>query len=373
MRALSGVAAGAVLSAVLILLAGGGCEAIVGDSLGGEIACVEAPGACPSGQACVGGVCKAACTGPKCESPEGGTDATIDRTAPQDGPADTSHHEAEAGLLPLGAACPSSAACASGLCGTTALLINVATPEMASVCTKSCCTSADCDDPDSPGLVCHPSVGGDYCVEPGWVKLVEAGAAPAGSDCTEASDCRSSVCTKSKCQDTCCTSADCDGGGTVCQASFLEGETTFNCGPSGGTVAAGGNCNSKACADNACLQGIPNYCVGPCCNDTQCGTAGANGATICNWNLLKEESDGGNLALRGCSVALHPGGAEMGGACTAAKGCKTGLCYSDTVCTSPCCADTDCPKGWTCGFGSFPVTLSNVDLQVCVPPPGSDP
>jgi hypothetical protein len=379
---------GAFVGVAVVLLAIGGCEAIVGDSPGGNVQCFDGPGVnpttlCPAGQTCIGGVCKpGSCSGSDCGPHDGGFDAprdvgvdhpTLPDVTTHDVGPDVTPHDAGAEtstLLPLGANCSMNSACQSGVCGTSTLLTsNVMTPEMGSVCTKPCCTSADCDDPTVQGFVCFPSVGGDYCVDPTWIGLPKvAGMGLPGAPCPEgASDCRSSVCTDGSCQDTCCLDSDC-GGSSVCQDSTLDGMDSFNCGPSGGSVVQGGDCEESPCVSNLCVGDIfSGYCVGACCRDSDCNDLSGGGATSCNW-LEIGDLDGGDSVLRGCSSAINPGEGKAGATCTSGDDCKSGLCYAKTVCTTPCCVDSDCTGGWTCSYASFSLSPLTLDLQVCVPP-----
>jgi hypothetical protein len=386
MRGRTAALLGTLVGAAVFLVAAAGCEAIVSDNVGTVVHCVDAPGACPAGQACTDGVCKPSCTGAGCMAQDAGheaaPDVAIDHPHEDVVTQDTTVHDVvtdpgqkdvapEApGLLALGAPCSDNRACESGICGTSTLLTsNVQTPGMESVCTKACCTSTECNDPTVPGFVCFPSVGGNYCVNPTWIGLPAVdGMGTAGSTCGGAADCRSSVCAASVCQDTCCQDSDC-GGGTVCQSSVLDDMTSFNCGPSGGAVQQGGdcgdgdgNCKSNLCVDVDIFEGV---CVGACCNDTGC--AGSSGSTSCSWLEIDNEADGGVEVVRGCWSALNPGKGKFGASCTSAGDCESNLCYNKTSCTAPCCVDTDCAAG-TCSYGSFTISSLTLDLQVCVPP-----
>ncbi len=379
------VALSGAVAATVLLVAGLGCEAIVSDSISGVVQCVDGPGVCPSGQSCVDGTCQV-CTGAACSSHDGGTDGSHDARPDRDVTVhdvapDMNHDEGQDGPTTgqLGSTCSSNAACESGVCGNALLLTSyVQTPDMASVCTKPCCTSADCDDPKVKDYVCFPSVGGNYCVDPMWINLDGGvGMGAPGSDCTQPSNCRSGVCTVGKCQDTCCLDGQCTNG-SVCQYSTLDTTPSFNCGSSAGSVQQGGNCgypDYTQCESNACLTVNPylaiEYCLGPCCNDGECNkVSGLTGdpKSICNWNDLNDK-DAGTIMLRSCSVAINKSGLGFGAACSANSGCATDLCYQK-VCTSPCCGVGDCPGGYTCSYASFTLaSLTTVDLQVCVPSP----
>ena len=388
MRARFAAVFGVIAGAAGVLVAAGGCEAIVGGSVGGSIQCQAALGdaadLCPKGQSCIGGTCKPTpvCFGLGCFPREAGFDAP--RDAPHDGGVDrdaapipdvvpemVARDVTETStLLALGVACASGSACQSGTCGSALLLTsNVQTPGGASVCTKPCCTSSDCDDSAVKGVVCYPSVGGDYCVDPMWIGVkTGVGSVLAGNPCTRPGDCRSGVCTGSKCQDTCCLDSNC-GNGTVCQYSVLDGAESYNCAPSGGSTSQGGDCSGSACQSNLCVGVlfVGSFCLGACCNDSECQDPSGFGTTMCNWNSLNDK--GVLVELRSCSAPLNPDAGAMGSSCGAASDCATNLCYKKTSCTAPCCGNGDCPKGYTCSYASFTFSPDTLDLQVCVPNP----
>jgi hypothetical protein len=365
----------------LVALAGGGCEAIVGNTVGTNIQCMSVTGeiVCPQGQYCVGGMCRSCPGTPGCPGPDAGFDTGHDSgmeadTNPRDVVQDMSmmHHDASetSTLLPLGQPCSIGSACKSGVCGTSTLLsATVQTPGNASVCTKPCCTSADCDDPDVTGYICFPSVGGDYCIDPTWIGNPSAvGTGLPGTACSGGAGCRSGVCSPTNtCQDTCCVDGNC-GNGTVCQNSGLDGMNSFNCGPSGGKVRQGGNCTGSPCQSNLCVGSGPfyGYCIGACCNSGQCKTMSLGGPTTCNW-LEVTDADGGVGVLRGCSEAINAGAGLPGSTCGSSTDCESGLCYKK-ACTTPCCTDTDCTGGGKCSYASFILSPLTLDLQVCVPP-----
>jgi hypothetical protein len=384
MRRRASVAFGLViLGAAMTLSALEGCEAIVGGTLG-NVPCVDVPGACPTGQSCMGGVCTA-CTGSGCHM-DASFDVHVlgdeDSAPPTDVRAENvgqdvhdavAMHDAEASSpKPLGAACTTASDCESGVCGNSILLVGV--PITGSICTEPCCTSTDCVDTRSPGFICYPSVGGNYCINPTLLGLPTAGAVAAGGPCTTGSDCRSSVCDTStdKCDDVCCTGSDC--GGTTCQFSSFDQGENYNCGPSGGSEGTGGDCSIFGCESNLCITAPSEdedpYCYGPCCSNMDCGFDGNDQQTSCNW--MQIEDDGGLEWTRSCTETPNPGKATFGMHCTAAGDCASGLCNTTAgLCTMPCCgtdagADSECGTD-VCGYAQFALGGGTVDLQVCVP------
>jgi hypothetical protein len=382
---------GVFASAAGVLVAAGGCEAIVGSNVSGNVQClavvgVDAGDLCPKGQSCIGGTCKPtpSCVGAQCFPRDSGFDAPRDTGVDHDAtvmrdvivdttpPVDAGDVTEAATLSPLGAMCSSGSGCQTGLCGTSTLLTsNVMTPKGASVCTKPCCTSSDCDDPTVRGFVCYPSVGGNYCVDPHWISLpTVSGLGAPGTPCmTGATQCRSGVCTGGKCQDTCCLDTDCMNN-TVCQESVLDGVPSFNCGRSGGTVTQGDTCGFvDSCQSNYCFGLTPfyyGYCLGACCQDSDCKDPAGSGTNSCN--LMEVTVDGGGAAvLRSCSQEINPGAGAYQSMCSKSSDCTSGLCYQKSKCTAPCCVDTDCSGGWVCRSSAFtsPFTF---DLLVCVPP-----
>jgi hypothetical protein len=375
----------ALLGTTLIFASLEGCEALVGSTVN-DIACVDVPGACPKGQACVHGMC-APCTGSACQ-----LDATADVVAESDGrapppmdagPMDvrtrdraiTSDAPVEAEgstLLALGSPCTSGPQCQSGLCGNSTLIVG-GVDVGSGACTQPCCTSSDCG-PATGGLVCYPSVGGNYCVDATLLGLPAPGSVPAGGECTMAASCRSGQCdTKNMiCEDACCTTANC--GGAQCQLSSFENqdEQTYNCGPSGGTSAQGANCSFTNCESNFCIgEGLEDaYCDGPCCSDSDCTSDDGNDLpTSCNWAGVAL-SDGGTEWIRSCTESLNPGGGASGATCSTATDCESMLCTGGH-CTIPCCGTDggigNVCEGGTCGHASFTIEGSTAVLQVCIP------
>lgn len=361
------------------LLALGGCEVIVGSSLG-SVPCVEGPGACPEGQACVAGTCTV-CAGcspfPDVAVPDGGFEAASDvitvdeEPPPTDGqPRDVVGRDArdaghdgsdakveDSGLKPVGATCTAASQCQSGVCGDTTLLGGVSPP---GVCTEACCTSSDCP----AGFVCYPCVGGNYCVAPASVGLSTPGTGAAGAACSSGSTCKSSVCTSNVCQDTCCTDSDCTSP-TVCQASAFDDGVSYSCGPSNDMGTQGDECSFQDCESNQCVGDFSDsYCLGPCCSDADCSIDANDVQTTCNW--VSVTLDAGTANTRSCTEPLNPGGAAFNAACTTNDDCVSGLCYGGTTCTKPCCPSNPSAACGTqaCAWASF---AGSIDLEVCIP------
>jgi hypothetical protein len=370
------------LAAATTLAALEGCEAIVGGSLS-DVPCVS--GGCPTGQSCINGFCSA-CSGPSCqdgsldvhvigdEDASGSKDArSEDGRPPQDARDAASEKEETASLEPLGATCTSARQCESGVCGDSRLLAGLGLS--GSVCTEPCCTSSDCVSTSSPGFVCYPSVGGNYCVDATLLKLTTLGGVAAGGGCSVGTMCRSGQCdTKTgTCEDACCTDSNC--GGETCQYSVFEDGENYNCAGSGGSLGQGDDCLIEDCVSNLCpgQETEDPYCYAPCCQPSDCtGSDGDGNPTSCNWAALSDP-DGGILWTRSCSETVNPdGGVGFGASCTTNDDCASELCSSKKTCTIPCCGTGNgtggvCGAG-VCGYDTFTNFGVTVDLQVCVTP-----
>jgi hypothetical protein len=277
----------------------------------------------------------------------------------------------------LGAACSGDASCRTGLCGDERMLTRrVIEKTKASVCTKGCCTSKDCD----ANFVCFGAgTGGSYCVHHQHLGRVVPGLKVPGERCAADGDCRSSKCGPDKtCLDTCCSGADCTNG-TQCAAIKFDGHDAFTCTPSVATQDANSSCTSDAsCKSNLCYTyqvgfGAYDRCVAPCCGAKSCSTVtmGVYGEfkLFCNNDRVASGD-----VLASCSFATQTatGGKQIGDECNDFTECATHRCNqfgTKRYCTDVCCTDADCPreKGFACR--ATQVRLENTPYSVlrCVP------
>ncbi len=366
--ALAALAAGALLGAA-------GCEALVPSDLPAFSCTPGAAGACPSRQVCSpAGVCVNACpqtpcTGdlvcdptahicvPSTDLPDGGGDpdggdATLPPDAKEDAPPlpDTGGGDT-ASTGELGAACQTTAQCATDLfCGSDSVL-GSAVATTGPLCTKTCCKSEDCPQ----GFVCYgPGTGGTYCVRPALlVRKTAVGASRGGVACTGGETCRSGVClgaTGAKtCADTCCADVDCQSP-AVCRRTLVEGHNVFACFvPPAGTTGNDTSCSvSSDCTSNMCV----NNGINGSCKPHGCGKASCLAQTPSFGTCSYLQTSGAPEYLGAC---LHnsenpggsPGAGAVGATCDPTKvitsDCKTSFCEPATrKCTDVCCVDLDC-------------------------------
>ncbi len=392
------IAATLAAIAILALLASGGCELAVSDTIPGFTCVPGAAANCPAGQVCVpsthqctpiAGTCTPGaaaacpagmrcdpqmlrCTGSTSAIPDAAGDGTLMETSPDsssdahvgvaDGAlvADASGdaHDASMPDAPADApgpcrgitcGCRGPADCDSGVCADTL----TATTALAnalngmSFCTQPCCTSTDC-----PGnTVCFGTGGGgDYCVAPNWIgRAVEQALAPGGTACTANGDCRSGLCNTSnnQCADTCCSSAQpgqC-ANGTVCRYAAFPG-TSFDthetawCGAAIGTSAGGSVC----AVDATCQSGkCANFtrCEAVCRSTTDCGNGQA-----CSYGLGPTTLPANKDIVAGCVNVT--GNVANGGSCTSNADCQSAFCDGSGKCTDVCVTDNDCKGGLHC-------------------------
>jgi hypothetical protein len=286
----------------LLLWVVAGCEALVDGKLGDVRCTVEGavgPPACLDGQECVGGLCVA---------------------------------------TELGALCATDADCAVGdFCLDPGVLGGAGDPR----CSRPCCSSSDCPDPES---VCWiPPIGGGSFCRP----ATEVGRAPGGTlaplaTCAADGDCRSGRCIDHQCVDTCCSDTICAPGG-VCKLGDPLGvdEVGFWCGAPLGTAGRYAMCEADAtCASGLCLDfgnGL-TMCSAPCCSSTDCETA--DGVPV-RCVILGAPHQG----VRACGAVEGAGAAAVGVACTEPSDCRGGMCLAlggRSQCSDLCCSDASC-------------------------------
>jgi hypothetical protein len=246
--------------------------------------------------------------------------------------------------LPLGAECGSDQECSSGVCATAGMLAG-AIPGPKGVCSKPCCTSAQCP----LAFVCYaPGTGGRYCLNSEVAGRVKTpGLADPGASCTKGDTCRSGLCDKGKCLDTCCSDGDCKNG-TACTFVEVGGKAFFGCAPApgsgGGTATCAGNsdCKTNLCA----FYANSTTCVAPCCSSSaDCGSVGPTKIACVN---SARQALTKNTIVAIC-IGTSAGNKSFGDTCSADNECTTHLCDAVTArCSSVCCLDSDCPGNTPC-------------------------
>jgi hypothetical protein len=303
------------------------------------------PSSCPSGLACDPE--RGICVSPN-EVGEGGVDGRV--------PFDTGT-DVKPSKKNLGDSCGTDSDCVTGLlCGSSTLLTSAITRDQQALCTKSCCTSADCP----ANFVCYATgTGGNYCAKVTLARdsTQTTGNAAAGASCSSGSDCRSGLCTKNQCMDTCCSDAAC-GNGTVCQyTSQVEGpivagqpskHDAWMCAPvTEQDASAGTTCGANPqCANENCALmsvGGTHRCSPTCCSAADCASASPALATsVCAYGT------GNGDFLKWCKD-LNSSGSVEGQNCGVKEDCQSLYCDSSThKCGRPCCVDTDCKTGEAC-------------------------
>jgi hypothetical protein len=330
-----------------------GCQVIVGSDVP-EFTCAgDAPGNCPTGMTC--DIRAGRCISGQISEAGG------DQVSPSADAGDASNDRNDGSdTKTLGRECSTDRPCPEGLiCGTSSILRGeTLAPEGKQICTKPCCSSADC--PDS--FVCfNPATSGSYCVEATRVRRSPTGATAAGADCIDSKDCRSGLCKGGRCVDSCCSDTDCTGG-SVCQkttvdvpppakigwacAAKVAGATLpsgANC--SGGTSCPGGNC----CENRNCLGSPVVRCRPPCCTTNDCKSAGGEFAA-CAYAQISGTSD----QTRFCIDQANVGVLTIGDTCNSNFDCQSFLCApvldtdTDKKCSEPCCEDANCPTDRVC-------------------------
>jgi hypothetical protein len=280
------------------------CEALVDGQLG-DVHCLGegqvGPPACPSGEACQSGLCVPSEIGAPCA-------ADADCTAP----------ELCLDVQALGGTGPAR-------------------------CSRTCCTSADCE-PD-PGSVCWipPAGGGSFCRPAAEVGRVAGGTLAALSRCASGADCRSGLCVGQQCADTCCDDTDCASAGGICRLDGPPGVDArgFWCGAAVGALPRYAACvHDGDCASGLCapLAAGLSLCSSPCCSSSDCESA--DGVRVRCVMLTGEHA-----GVRACGTELSIGDAAVGVACAADGDCRGGICLESgghKECSDLCCLDASC-------------------------------
>jgi hypothetical protein len=365
-------ALGSAAALALILALPGACEIAVSDTVP-SFACVPGPDSCPTGSVCAPATSQCvpgsrACTtnpcpaGERCDlgslacvSLDGAPgDASILEEGVVDAPATSPEGappEGSSTCSALGCKCSGASDCASRMCGDELTLTSdiYKAAGNASVCTRACCTSLDCD----PGTVCFgTAAGGNYCIRPDWLgRSVLLGSMAGGAPCSTGSDCRSGLCSGTACADTCCSTQlsalECTPGAVCGYANFpgvaFDVHYAAFCASGRGAGPNQSACSSNAqCASNLCP--IDGRCHSACRSSADCGDATQH----CAYAIP-------NLAAPAivavCSAASGTG--AEGASCQGNGDCASGFCdLTPHQCTDVCFGDGDCHfAGWRCRPG----------------------
>lgn len=319
-----------------------GCELIVSSSVPDFRCTPDVPGACPPNQ-----VCDRASLSCVPANEAGLTDVvTSDRDVQgdDDDAGDASKPAA------LGAHCDTTKTfCAAGLlCGSPGMLTAAIIPTAAdSVCTSTCCTSADCPS----GFVCFgPGTGGNYCISSQLAKRGTLGAKKPGEACTTNGECRSGVCANDKCLDLCCSVDDCFNN-TTCRVKSIstppparenwvcaDPEPGASLVDSSGCSGGGGTCKNDNC------QGLPAVCRPTCCRHDECSYPNKS-LSFCAYGRFPTTQS----STKWCFTDAGPNGSPVGADCNGDTDCLQRFCDPDLKkCGTICCRDEDCAKDEQC-------------------------
>lgn len=305
-----------------------------------EVHCVgDAPSSCPSNKVCVSGRCVTA------------TDASNsdDEPAESASPVDSGDGDVSARPADIGGDCTTHVDCKSGLiCGTTTMLTTSIVPTNASsMCTKTCCTSADC--PSS--FICFSAgTGGNYCVPGTTAERRTIGIKAPGKSCSADDECRSGLCSAGRCVDSCCSDSDC-AAGTLCRVASVAvpspSHEAWTCAAAtpGATTDTGLLCSGTvpSCKNDNC-SGFPQKCRPTCCTSEGCMAQGNHFAICAYGSFLTSNSE-----AKWCFDDDQGGPNALGATCSGDVDCASRLCDLETkTCASACCEDTNCPPPMVC-------------------------
>lgn len=263
------------------------------------------------------------------------------------------------GATTVGKPCDANTPCPSGLFCLDGQYLGAG---QASVCTRGCCTSADCGGANS---VCWPSpLGGSVCRLASNIGRSTPGTAAAGEPCNQDGDCRSGRCgSDGTCVDTCCSDADCTSTAAPdCVFTLPQnGVGSFTC-AAGGNAAPLQTCNANSdCKNGLCLNtSVLPLCAGPCCSSNDCPAIAGLAGSCGYYNA-------GGKTARLCVLGPF-GSAAAGSPCTKNADCRSNLCATlngKSVCSDACCQDSDCgdPK-----LGCRPIPVGTNQMRLaCVP------
>jgi len=265
------------------------------------------------------------------------------------------------------------------------------------VCSKACCTSADCD----KGTICYATgAGGNYCL-PASTLSDRSTAGPlngaGGQLCEAGASCRSGLCALGYCADTCCstaapvpprmpmanpaaqcaTGASCQFGTFPVEANSMGYVPVPHCAPAVGGGNNGAPCGSNSgCKSNLCVNDTPQTltCRDPCRRPEDCSGGGNMREQACEYIPLPvADSDGGVVAACVPLTAAGPtppdGGVSDWGVCKTTSDCARGYCAQTSagqlVCVSVCFSDGDCVVSGTCRPQTLLVGTSMYSVLAC--------
>jgi hypothetical protein len=319
-----------------------GCELIVSNSVPDFHCTANVPGACPTGMFCDPSTLSCvAGTGPN----EGGF---LDAPGKNDSPSGDDDDDAigPSGVA-IGDPCNNDKPCAKGLlCGAANILTTAIVEADETICTRTCCTSADCPD----GFVCFGSgTGGNYCVSAAKAKRSTLGTKKPGAACTDNGECRSGVCTDDKhCLDLCCKVDDC-AAGTTCRVKSIAApppaKENWVCAPppTGANAMDTSGCTGPIICNNDNCVGIPQVCRPTCCTNQDCVYPGKS-LTFCAFGKFTTT----NSYQKWCFTDSGAGAAE-GESCTGDGDCAAHFCDVElNRCARICCQDKDCHDDEIC-------------------------
>ena len=111
--------------------------------------------------------------------------------------------------------------------------------------------------------------------------------------------------------------------------------------------------------------------AGTTCN----GQTGCSGTDQCQPYLVGQPSANDPFVFVGtvsalCSDPLYPTGANVGESCST-EPCKNNFCVTggqESLCTSPCLGDEDCPSSMVCGGSTVLYDNPAITINVCTLP-----
>jgi hypothetical protein len=296
---------------VLLVWLGAACEALVDGQLG-QVECVSegayGPPSCPIGLTCLAGACMVAEWGGTCA--------------------------ADADCLP------------SEFCLDPHLLGGQGPLR----CSRTCCTSNDCDPARDSVCWLPPAGGGAFCRPALEIGRSAGGTSGPLAPCLTDADCRSGRCTDGSCADTCCSDTSCAPLGACRLAGPPHAEALgFWCGPPAGSASAYAPCQADSdCASGLCLDfGLKQpVCSVPCCTSNDCNSVQGVSARCVMLG-------GTHVGVRACLAEQATGSGAVGVACGVDADCRGGMCLDlagRSQCSDLCCSDESCgaPESYVC-------------------------
>ena len=285
-------------------------------------------------------------------------------------------------------ACPIGSMCTEGLCVPTKLgsvcdadgdctapefCVDPASYGLAGPrrCSRTCCTSSDCDPNNNDVCWLDPVGAQGYCVSAALVDRKVVGCSRAWAPCRADADCRSSVCISGYCIDTCCSNTSCVAQGGTCQyldpAPVDAGQPGFYCGASDAQATTpyaacslDTDCASGLCVEfptSLLIDAPGKRCTLPCCASTDCSTVSG----VPDMDMVCAELIHNGSSVRACSPTIGVyGSGQVGTTCLQGSDCRSGRCVGmngGLRCTDACCVDENC------GDSSFACRPSTSGLE----------